>query len=178
MLPQELSIACFGQQSYRASRPGRRPRTMPAYFAVCLEQFVHSQVRTTPIESQVARKAPQDASKDAQKLKTRTRLQNQSQKPGATRTKNTRYAIEMVKVDLIRASQCYFTRFPVADVQMGLPLLGRSIWPPARLRGAAAARTNRRSAQRWRRRWTNPIHCRDPNRAARNVAWPAPPSHH
>ena len=52
----------------------------------------------------MAQKAPRDALKEAQKLENRTRLQNQSQKLGATRTKNTRYAAGMVKVDLIRAS--------------------------------------------------------------------------
>jgi hypothetical protein len=39
----------------------------------------------------MAQKAPRDASKEAQKLKNRTRLQNQSQKLGATRTK--KYAL-------------------------------------------------------------------------------------
>ena len=48
----------------------------------------------------MAQKAPRDALKEAQKLENRTRLQ----KLGATRTKNTRYAAGMVKVDLIRAS--------------------------------------------------------------------------
>ena len=52
----------------------------------------------------MAQKAPRDALKEAQKLENWTRLQNQSQKLGATRTKNTRYAAGMVKVDLIRAS--------------------------------------------------------------------------
>lgn len=52
----------------------------------------------------MAQKAPRDASKEAQKLENRTRLQNQSQKLGATRTKNTRYAAGMVKADLIRVS--------------------------------------------------------------------------
>ena len=52
----------------------------------------------------MAQKAPRDALKEAQQLENRTRLQNQSQKLGATRTKNTRYAAGMVKVDLIRAS--------------------------------------------------------------------------
>ena len=52
----------------------------------------------------MAQKAPRDALKEAQKLENRTRLQNQSQKLGATRTKNTRYAAGIVKVDLIRVS--------------------------------------------------------------------------
>jgi hypothetical protein len=53
---------------------------------------------------QRAQKAPRDASKEARKLENQTRLQNQSQKLGATRTKNTRYAAGVVKVDLIRVS--------------------------------------------------------------------------
>jgi hypothetical protein len=39
----------------------------------------------------MTQKAPRDASKEAQKLENRTRLQNQSQKHGATRTK--KYAL-------------------------------------------------------------------------------------
>jgi hypothetical protein len=59
----------------------------------------------------MAQKAPRDASKEAQKLENRTRLQNQSQKLGATRTKNTRYAAGMVKADLIRVSIEKTTKF-------------------------------------------------------------------
>jgi hypothetical protein len=45
----------------------------PAQCLVCLEQFVHGQGRATPIEGQMARKAPKNASKEAQKLEKRTR---------------------------------------------------------------------------------------------------------
>ena len=51
----------------------------------------------------MAQKAQGEALKEARKLENRTRSQNQSQKLGATRTKNTRHAAGRVKVDLTRA---------------------------------------------------------------------------
>jgi len=58
----------------------------------------------------VAPKAPKDASKEARKLKNRSRWRKLSQKFGVARTKNARYVIEQIKVDLICASLvvCFF----------------------------------------------------------------------
>jgi hypothetical protein len=51
-----------------------------------------------------ARKAPREALKEAWKLKNRPRFHKKKQNSAPAQIKNTRYAIERIKVDLIRVS--------------------------------------------------------------------------